>query len=114
MPEEKVTFQLRMEVPQKQIIEDEQYQVIYYLKNISGKSFPSFQIRLHLAYPIWTEGYKVIHNWSLDEIQNEEEIILKPKPIKAVAGPNACARAAMRVLVWAWVSLRSLTITWSQ
>ena len=85
-------LQIEVELSELNLQEDDEYEITYHITNIGSTNFPSggtFDSRLR--YPHWEESFAVLHIWKnmLDKIDVGETLILKPKKIKAVAGPNA-------------------------
>lgn len=69
--------------------EDEVYEVKYFIKNLSEVDFPGGTFTCHLKIPTLGELTFVNHEWrNIGLIKAGDTISLKPKPIRAIAGPN--------------------------
>ena len=86
-------LQVKAELSESFLIEDDEYSVTYYISNIGENDFPAgatFECRL--KYPHWADSYAVMHKWwgaSLEKIDIGCTLTLPTNKIKAVAGPNA-------------------------
>lgn len=81
------TLKIKVEHPRR-VYEGDSFRVRYVLKNIGQEIFPGGAIDLRLSYMEYS-GFSVIHYWPLESISINEEKILEPEAIRAVAGINA-------------------------
>jgi len=82
-------LQCVVKLPENVIVEDNEYEIIYSLTNVSEIDFPGGLFECHLKYPTWEITFAVQHKWAgIGVIKSGDTLELKPKKIKAVAGPN--------------------------
>lgn len=85
--ETRYILELRVVHPQR-VFEEETWHAQYFLKNVGEEDFPGGAIDLRLSYMGYS-GFSVIHFWALEPIHVNNDLILEPLPIRAVAGMNA-------------------------